>query len=226
MTVKKHTFLTALTSVCFTLFLISLAVVVTLNFRPLYYHDMKQMQLSQLSGLSEEEIKENYDVLIDYNSMFYQGELNLPTLPMSESGRIHFEEVRRIFVSVQYLCLVSFLACLGLTVVSVRQKTGWKFLKFSSLLTVILPVVLGVLIAWNWDRFFITFHHLFFRNDYWIFDPKTDPIITILPDTFFLHCALMILICVVASSLLMAILYYVLTKSSYKSSLKNGPASP
>ena len=52
MTVKKHTLLTGLTSVCFTLFFISLAVVATLNFRPLYYHDMRQLNLSERSGLS------------------------------------------------------------------------------------------------------------------------------------------------------------------------------
>lgn len=225
MTVKKHTLLTGLTSVCFTLFFISLAVVATLNFRPLYYHDMRQLNLSERSGLSEEEIRENYDALIDYNSMFHQGELKFPSLAMSESGRIHFEEVRQIFVAVQYLCLISFLACAGLTFFSVRQKAGWRFLKLSSLLTVILPAALGLLIAWNWDQFFVSFHHLFFRNDYWIFDPKTDPVITILPDTFFLHCALMILVLIVVSSLLMALMYRFLSRNAPKKSVKSEPVS-
>lgn len=212
MKAKGLPFLTAAASVCITFFVISLAVVATLNFRPLYYHDMRQMNLSEASGLSEEEIKENYDALIDYNSMFFQGELHFPSLTMSESGRIHFEEVKQIFVFVQYLCIFSFLGTLALLFVHTHWKRGWKFLKYSSILTVLLPLVLGGLIAWNWDQFFVAFHHLFFQNDYWIFDPQTDPVITILPDSFFLHCALMILILIVASSLIMAILYWILNK--------------
>ena len=45
----------------------------------------------------------------------------------------------------------------------------------------------------NWEWCFVTFHHIAFDNDYWIFDYTTDPVINILPDTFFMHCAIMIL---------------------------------
>ena len=67
----------------------------------------------------------------------------------------------------------------------------------------LLPLVFGVLIwAAGWDRAFVAFHELAFSNDYWIFDEAFDPVITILPDAFFLHCALLmaavlILLCAV-----------------------------
>jgi integral membrane protein (TIGR01906 family) len=41
-----------------------------------------------------------------------------------------------------------------------------------------------------------------FRNDYWIFDEATDPVIMILPDAFFLHCAVMIILLILIGSLL------------------------
>lgn len=209
---NRQTLFTAVTALFCMLFLISFAVVVTLNFRPLYYLDMKQLNLSEISGLSEDEIRENYDALIDYNSMFFDGELEFPSLSMSEPGRIHFEEVKRIFVFVQWLCILSFLSAAVCIYFHIRRKKGWKFLKATSVLTILVPLALGVLIALNWDQFFVTFHHLFFNNDYWIFDPVLDPIINILPDTFFLHCALMILALVAAGSGLCAVLYRILTK--------------
>ena len=50
-----------------------------------------------MSGFSENEIKLNYDYLIDYNLNKNVGEFNLPTIKYSEEGKIHFEEVRNIF---------------------------------------------------------------------------------------------------------------------------------
>jgi len=50
-----------------TLTIISVSVVFTLAFRPLYYLDISAFNIPEQSGYSEEEIRENYDVLIDYN---------------------------------------------------------------------------------------------------------------------------------------------------------------
>jgi integral membrane protein (TIGR01906 family) len=40
----------------------------------------------------------------------------------------------------------------------------------------------------NFEQVFIFFHELLFRNRDWIFDPNSDPVINMLPDTFFLEC--------------------------------------
>ena len=84
-------------AVVFMLFFISFSVVLVLNFRPLYYHDIEALGIVESSGISEEDIRTNYDTLISYNSIFGQKELDFPTLAMSESGKIHFEEVKNIF---------------------------------------------------------------------------------------------------------------------------------
>lgn len=190
-----------------TLFIISAAVVLTLNFRPLYYMDIQLLSISETSGLDVAEIKDNYDALIDYNSMFNHDELQFPTLAMSEGGRIHFVEVKRIFVAVQYLFVFTLLLSAAGIFWMHKKKEG-HYLKWTSILTIALPTVLGIIIALNWDRFFVTFHQIFFNNDYWIFDSLTDPVITILPDTFFLHCAVMILALVLLGSGLCGFIYH------------------
>lgn len=194
-------------------FIISFAVVFTLNFRPLYYFDIGHLNISQTSGYPENEIRENYDVLIDYNSIFGPDTLEFPTLAMSDSGRIHFEEVKAIFVAVQITCMITLI--LGAAgIIWQRKKKDWRFFKYASILTIAIPVILGILISLNWEQAFVTFHHIFFNNDYWIFDAATDPVITILPDTFFFHCAAMILGLVIAGSVICFIIYRLLRSRS------------
>ena len=50
-----------------------------------------------------------------------------------------------------------------------------------------LIAVAGVLIGF--EQFFTLFHEVLFPGDStWLFNPATDPIIWVLPETFFLHC--------------------------------------
>lgn len=168
--------------------IISLSVVIVLNFRPLYYMDMKTLDIPGSSGYSAGEIRENYDALIDYNSMFFTGELEFPTLPQSEGGRIHFVEVKNIFVFFQKAALVTvILSIAGIWLL--RRERPKRYLKYAGILTLALPLFVGAAIAVNWNRAFVLFHELMFDNDYWLFDPVTDPVINILPDAFFMHCA-------------------------------------
>lgn len=206
---KPHVFHLGL-ALLYMLFIISASVTFVLNFRPLYYFDMQHLHIPEVSGYSASEIRQNYDALIDYNSVFNSDDLVFPTLPMSENGHTHFVEVKRIFVFVQCLAAATFFLCAALTVPCIK-KLDFRFLKYAGILTFAVPAVLGVLIAANWDAAFVAFHHLFFNNDYWIFSAATDPVITILPDTFFLHAAILILGCVVAGSLLCLIVYRVIS---------------
>ena len=190
-----------MTAISLALCLISLSVVLTLNFRPLYKWEMKWSKISEKTGVSEEVILENYDALIEYNSVFYKGELEFPTLPMSESGKIHFEEVKRIFVFFQAGLLPVTLALVILGAWLLRKEKP-KYLKWAAGLMVGIPALLGALIGLCWDKVFVVFHELLFDNDYWMFDYRTDPIILFLPDSYFMHCAIMILVLVVSSSVL------------------------
>ncbi|MGD9559177.1 MAG: TIGR01906 family membrane protein [Oscillospiraceae bacterium] len=197
------------------LLLFSLAVVLTLAFRPLYYRDITALDIPGASGFSAADIRANYDALIDYNSLFYRGALHFPTLPMSEAGRIHFAEVKNIFDAIQVLLLVALpLAAVGAIWQLRKKRPG--FLLLAGILSLALPAVAGLVILASWENFFVLFHRLAFNNDYWIFDAATDPVILQLPDTFFLHCALLIIALVVVGSAALLVAYALLRRRHAK----------
>lgn len=183
-----------------TLFIFTAAVVLVLNFKWLYYIDITILGLEEKSGMTVKEIRANYDALIQYNQFWFHGDLKFPTLFMSEMGRIHFQEVKQIFTAVQYLCMGSGIASL-IGIIRHARSRRLGYLKIAGILTFAIPLLLGALAAVSWERFFVAFHRIFFRNDYWLFDSRTDPVILILPDAYFLHCALLILLLIVLGGL-------------------------
>ncbi len=181
--------------------IVSVSVFFTLHFRPLYYMDIDALNIEARSGMSREDIVANYDVLIDYNSIFGGMDvLEFPTLAMSETGRIHFEEVKVIFVAFQWMAMVCVVLVAALLYYN-RKIGNYRFWKYAGIMSVGIPALLAVFIALNWDMVFVLFHKIMFNNDYWIFDASTDPVIMILPDSFFMHCAIMILGCVIVGSI-------------------------
>ena len=171
------------------LFIISLAIVFTVFFKQLYYLDINYLGIDLTSGMSVETIKKNYDVL------------------MSTNGRIHFEEVKTIFEAIQVIMVVSGLISLPLVIRRFKEKE-YRFLKLTGLITIIVPAMLGFVVALDFESAFITFHQIVFRNNYWVFDYRSDPVINILPETFFMHCFIMIVIIVITLAGLCLFYYY------------------
>ncbi|HBH2963916.1 TPA: TIGR01906 family membrane protein, partial [Clostridioides difficile] len=174
-------FLNVLFSVCISIVIIVGVINFTVGFKQLYYFDIDYLNISELSGLSKDDIKLNYDYLIDYNLNKNVSEFKLPTLKSSPQGKIHFEEVRNIFQNINKLAKLLLVVSLVGIILSVKNK-NIKILKTTSITLIIMPLLLTVPILLNFEKSFIIFHKLLFRNDYWIFNPDLDPVINILPE--------------------------------------------
>ena len=185
--------ITAVLIVC----ICSLAVILTLAFRPLYYLDMDLLNIPKSAGLDAETVKRNYDVLIDYNLSFTENALRFPDLPMSKGGEQHFKEVKEIFSFFKTGALVTLLPALLGILFCLKKKL------FSPLVS---------LVFMNWEELFIDFHHLLFDNNLWIFSAETDPIILQLPAEFFLHCALFLLLLVLLFGFLLLVFWFRMEK--------------
>ncbi|MCM8711501.1 TIGR01906 family membrane protein [Clostridium sp. SYSU_GA19001] len=203
---------TAIVSLALALFLISLTVKTVLAFRQLYYFDIEYLKIAENYNMSKEEIIKNYNILIDYIQDRKITKLSMPSFKVSREGEIHFAEVKNIFMNFNSLLYITgFLSLIGV-IYKVLQK-NFLFLKWSFAALISIPVALSIPFAINFDKSFTAFHKIFFNNDYWEFDPISDPIINVLPQEFFFHCAVMILVLIALFSI---ILYFI-----YRKTMKN-----
>lgn len=176
-----------------TVAVICIAVTVTLLARPLYYFDIENLRIAETLGIPKETVKLNYDVLIDYNLLGGPSNLEFPTFGMSESGRIHFEEVKEIFTVMQIIAIIALISfAVWLAMYKKGKATDFEWMKLTGVVTAAIALVVGIVTVVCWEAAFAFMHMIFFRNDYWIFDAYTDPIIKILPEEFFMHCGLLI----------------------------------
>ncbi|MEL0820476.1 TIGR01906 family membrane protein [Clostridioides difficile] len=208
-------FLNVLFSICISIVIIVGVINFTVGFKQLYYFDIDYLNISELSGLSKDDIKLNYDYLIDYNLNKNVSEFKLPTLKSSPQGKIHFEEVRNIFQNINKLAKLLLVVSLVGIILSVKNK-NIKILKTTSITLIIMPLLLTVPILLNFEKSFIIFHKLLFRNDYWIFNPDLDPVINRLPEEFFFHSGMMILILILLVSIVLFVMYKLCKSLSIK----------
>ena len=52
-----------------------------------------------------------------------------------------------------------------------------------------LTAALAAIISTDFTKYFIVFHKIFFNNDLWVLDPRTDMLINIVPEGFFFDTA-------------------------------------
>ena len=108
----------------------------------------------------------------------------------SLKSKIHMQDVRNLFLLDIYISYIVIIFTILLYNIMGRNFDDFK-LKIRKSYFIILPIflilfiIIIVLANTNFDSFFTNFHLLFFDNDYWIFDPNEDYIISLLPEELF-----------------------------------------
>lgn len=184
-------------TVVLALLVLSFSISVPILFRPFYYVQINALHLPERTGWSAETIREAYDQVLDFcvlGKPFGTGQL-----AWSESGRSHFADVRGLFLLDFAVMAVTALLAVLLLVLYKRGKL--RFYRFggrspgfwAGVLAAALVLLVGGLAALNFNRAFTVFHAIFFPGkDNWLFDPATDQIILVMPETFFRNCAILI----------------------------------
>jgi len=170
--------------------------------RPFYHAHISPMNLPEISGLTEAEIKEAYGEMMDYCTGL-RPDFSAGVLRFSDSGADHFADVRGLFLldlwafGLSAGLLLLFFLLRGRLVPAPLAGRTFPFWAGSGLAA--LFVLIGGLAALDFDAAFTVFHRIFFPGkDNWLFHPFTDPIIILLPQDFFMHCALLILVLLLA----------------------------
>lgn len=194
--------------------IVCFAVLFTLSFKGLYHWEIGHLSIAEDSQIEREVIKENYEVLITYLTDANVEKLNLPSFEMSKEGEIHFEDVKKIFTSLRTaLYILGIYSIFGILFNLFKKQYAFLQATVIGIFSVTLTILLAAMI--NFDRAFVFFHKISFTNDYWIFDPELDPVITILPQEFFMHSFILIIGLVFLMSLILMLTYYFLN-SKYK----------
>ena len=194
------------TAICLSVFIITFAVCFVTFFKPFYYLEIDLLDIVNTSFVSKDIIIKNYNILIDYLSIFNRSELYFPNFRMSLTGKIHFEEVKVIFHYVQILMITSGLLS-GIFVYLRHKEKEYRYLRIVPKICIAVPSMLGIIACADFESAFLIFHRIFFRNDYFYFDIYDDAIINILPNDYFLHCLIAIIAIVVILSLLCYFIY-------------------
>ncbi|MBE6065219.1 TIGR01906 family membrane protein [Clostridium cochlearium] len=196
-------------SLILSLFFILLSIEILVNFKYLYYFDIKFLNLESSSNLSYSEIKSNYDYIIKFITSTKNMDFNIPSFTSSSEGTLHFYEVKNIFYNIKLLLYITGIISIFIIYYSFKHNNFIVF-HYSFYILFSVPIVLMITFLLDFNKAFTYFHKIFFNNDFWLFDINKDPIINILPERFFLHMAIFLNILI--------IVFAVICKKIYKKS--------
>jgi integral membrane protein (TIGR01906 family) len=189
---------------CLPALLLTASLSAAMNCRALYEYGFDKYDISRVTGLAPTELTKAADGLIGY---FNSGEeyidvtviKNGQTFTLFNEREVqHLKDVKGLF----WLCYkvligtgVYALVYVGVTLFWWRDKRrlGWGLFGGGAL-TLALMAAVGIMIALDFDQFFLQFHLLSFANDFWQLNPATDYLLMMFPDSFWfdatLFCAL------------------------------------
>ncbi len=173
--------------------LLAVAILLTIYLAWIFYPlEVQWLNLTDRVYLKPETIQYNFHILMDYLTNPFSQVLEMPDFRSSAAGLHHFAVVKNLFHLVQLVALVT-LPSFYFFVRKIVKKGFLPLYRKSILTLVLLPLVIGLVgVLIGFEQFFTLFHQiLFVGDDTWLFDPAKDPVIWILPETFFLHAFLL-----------------------------------
>lgn len=162
------------------------AIIITVNCLPLCWVLVRHYHWGQSLGLNDQAAFREYLRVWQF--------LNFPTrttigghLALSVPAQTHFQDVKHLVWGV-------YIGFIGITAL-IKPVWRWSHDAYSLWLArLVLRGVAGISICLaslaivDFNDFFVIFHQLLFRNQDWLFDPRRDQIINLLPSYYFAIC--------------------------------------
>ena len=115
----------------------------------------------------------------------------------NEQDRFHMGEVRNLFIgglNIRIGACVAAVVCILFLIITradikkILPRSYWIALGVTGAAV----LLIGIAAVVNFNAVFVQFHHIFFDNDLWIFDPAEDYMIRMLPEGLFYDMAMRI----------------------------------
>lgn len=132
----------------------------------------------------------------------------------NEQDRFHMGEVRDLFIgglNIRFVACIAAVLCILFLIITradikkIIPRSYWIALGITG--TAVL--FLGIAAVVDFDSVFVQFHHIFFDNDLWIFDPAEDYMIRMLPEGLFYDMVMRIGAVFVASLVVLLALSFI-----------------
>lgn len=215
-----HYILGILFSFCLIITLLITSVEAVTYWTPGYYE--KEYEKYNVTADVHMEMEDLLDVT--HEMMAYlrgnREDLHVPTIVngqprefFNEREIAHMEDVRGLFLAgltIRRICIIAAIVCL--VILSVLKADIKKVLPTAICvgtgLFFAVSCGLAALISTDFTKYFIIFHQIFFDNDLWILDARTDLLINIVPEPFFMDTAARIAVLFAGSVLLICFICF------------------
>ena len=204
--------LTRLFALGLVVLIITFSIALPIYFRPFYYMQMKLFDFTERAGAqyTDEMVWDAYNEVLNYLTLPGK-EFGTGVFPHSDEGESHFRDVKVLFNLNAIALFVSLTTVITLyilnrkKIISLERKNGYHISYYVGKWTLIIFAVTALLVSINFDVAFDIFHRIFFPGKTnWYFDYNVDPIIWVLPQKFFMNCAILIVasIIIICASLI------------------------
>jgi len=204
----KNKCISILFSIASFILIVTCSIAVPIYCRPFYFWHIEALNLEK-SGYTAAQIKEAYNEILDYLTL-PGGTFHAGVFPFTESGASHFADCKTLFAINAALLIISAIFILAVLVLKKQNRIGTLYIGsfhavfYAAIFCIGLILLITVLASMDFYAAFVTFHSIFFPGkENWILNYRTDPIINVMPQDFFMNCAVLIGVCIVAISLIL-----------------------
>ena len=186
-----------------------------------FQKEYDKYQVAQAVHIEMEDLLTVTDEMMDYlkgdreNLVIYTKIENTEREFFNAKEKKHMADVQALFLSAQRLRfgLALFVILIsGCLLYLKKGRSLFKGIQWGIFVFFALMGILAALMVHNFNRYFTLFHQLFFNNNDWILNPKTDLLINIVPEGFFRDTAFWIAGLFFAGAFLIWILAWFLSK--------------
>lgn len=160
-----------------------------------FINSYEKYNIVQITEKSLDQLGIISDDLISYLKGHGGDELLTPHF--NEREVLHMRDVQALFDlarTIKHLGLITTIVILAYFLYKKEFLFLGKTLLYGPIVTYALLIILGLLASTDFNKYFTYFHLIFFTNDLWLLDPKTDLMIQMLPEAFFMGMAIRIVL--------------------------------
>lgn len=169
-----------------------------------YVKEYRSHETAAYVGVTEEDLDTATQVLLDY---LKDDRSDLDFVLDHEDGqrqyyndreKLHMADVKDLNLAAEAFTWCGIAAGVALILLAFYfSPHGWRIWKtiFFSILGILAAfALLATFAASDFTSFWVSFHHVFFRNDLWTFDPRTSLLIRMFEESFFFDLVAKILV--------------------------------